>query len=310
MIQYGKPVLPGQTIGIAAPSAAVADDAIDAGLQVLHDLGYQTKLGPHCHSHWGYFAGTDAERARDIEWAFADDDVDGIVCLRGGYGATRLLPLLDYDLIRQHPKLFVGFSDITALHAAFRQRANLATIHGTMVMSLGRRPVAYTKAQFAKGLQQPYTVGTIALPDDCHVETIVPGAVTGPLYGGNLMLLAAMTGTPYALEATDGLILIEDVGEEAYAIDRMLCQLEQSGLVDKAKGFVLGEFTNCEPTEAAPYEFTVRDVVYQYAKKWGKPAVWGFPAGHGENNAWLPLGVPLSLDLTDTAATIAYVEEK
>lgn len=306
MVTFGKPVLPGQTLGIIAPSAAVADDAMEAGLQVLQELGYHTKIGPSCRRHWGYFAGTDAERASDIEWAFADADVDGIVCLRGGYGATRLLPLLDYERIAAHPKLFVGFSDITALHTAFLQRSHLATVHGTMVVSLGRRPAAYTRDQFAKGLQHPYAAGPIPIPYDCQLETIVPGTVTGPLYGGNLMLLSAMTGTPYGLDGTDGIILIEDVGEEAYALDRMLCQLEQSGLVGRAKGFMFGEFARCEPTEPEPYEFTVRDVVYQYAKRWGKPAVWGFPAGHGDNNAWLPLGVPLTLQAGPSTATVTY----
>lgn len=306
MMTFGKPVLPGQTLGIIAPSAAVADEAMDTGLQVLHELGYHTKIGPSCRRHWGYFAGTDEERASDIEWAFADDDVDGIVCLRGGYGATRLLPLLNYERIAAHPKLFVGFSDITALHTAFVQRCHLATVHGTMVVSLGRRPAAYTRDQFARGLQQPYAKGPVVLPADCQLETIVPGTVTGPLYGGNLMLLSAMTGTPYALDGTEGIIFIEDVGEEAYALDRMLCQLEQSGLVGRAKGFIFGEFDRCEPIEAAPYEFTVKDVIYQYAKRWGKPAVWGFPAGHGDNNAWLPLGVPLTLQAEMTTGVVRY----
>lgn len=309
MIQYGKPVMPGQTIGIIAPSAAVADDDMEKGLAILHELGYQTKLGPHIGRHWGYFAGTDAERAADIEWAFRNDDVDGIVCLRGGYGATRLLPLIDYEVVRTHPKLFVGFSDITALHTAFLQRANLATVHGTMVVSLGRRPAGYTKDQFAKGLQHPYAAGPVALPPDCKLETIVPGTVTGPLCGGNLMLLSAMTGTPYALEGEGSILLIEDVGEQAYALDRMLCQLEQSGLVSRVQGFLFGEFNRCEPTEPEPYEFTVRDVIYDYAKKWGKPALWGFPSGHGDDNAWLPLGVSVCLNLTEQTATVSYVKE-
>lgn len=306
MIQRGKPVLPGQTIGVIAPSAAVNDKDMEKGLAILHDLGYQTKLGSSIGKHWGYFAGTDAERAKDIAWAFAADDVDGIVCLRGGYGATRLLPLIDYDVIAAHPKLFVGFSDITALHTAFIQRANLATVHGTMVVSLGRRPAGYTKDQFLHGLQYPYGAGPVALPQGCQLEPIVPGTVTGPIYGGNLMLLSAMTGTPYALDGRKGILLIEDVGENAYALDRMLCQLEQSGLIGRIQGLIFGEFKGCKPTEPEPYEFTVKEVIYQYAKRWGKPALWGFPAGHGDDNAWLPLGVPVTLAVTPDTATVRY----
>lgn len=309
MIQFGKPVLPGQTIGIVAPSAALGDDELDKSLAVLHTLGYKTKLAPNALKHWGYLAGTDEERASDIEWAFKEESVDGIVCLRGGYGATRLLSLLNYDIIKAHPKVFVGFSDITALHTAFLQYANLASIHGTMVLSLGRNASSYTVAQFANGLQHPYATGEIPLPEDCRLETIVPGTVTGALYGTNLMLMAAMAGTPYALQGTGGIILIEEVGEEAYSLDRMLCQLEQSGLASRAKGFIFGEFTKCNPIEPAPYEFTVRDIIYQYARRWGKPAVWGFPAGHGRNNAWLPLGVPITLELTTTKACVSYTEE-
>lgn len=306
MLQFGKPVLPGQTIGIIAPSTTIEEYSMEEGLQVLHDLGYKTKLAPHVQSHWGYLAGTDEERARDIEWAFAAEDVDAVVCLRGGYGATRLLPLIQYDIIRAHPKLFVGFSDITALHTAFLQRAGLAPVHGTMVMSLGKKASSYTQEQFARGLQHPYAPGPIPLPEGCMLETIVPGTLTAPLYGGNIMLMAAMAGTPYALDGTDGIILIEEVGEKAYSLDRMLCQLEQSGLAERAKGFLFGEFEKCGPTEPEPYEFTVRDVIYQYARRWGKPAVWGFPAGHGSDNAWLPLGVSVTLQLTETNALVSY----
>lgn len=295
MYKQGKAVYPGDTLGIVGPSSTLGDHRLEKGLAVLHQLGYKTKLGASATAHWGYLAGTDELRARDIANMFADDDVDGIICLRGGYGATRLLPLLDYQTIAAHPKVFIGFSDITALHTVFLQRCHFMPIHGTMVMSLGRDASAYTTDCLAKGLINPYPLGKIPMPSGWHMETIIPGDVTGTVCGGNLMLLAAAAGTPYALQIPDAILLIEEVGEEAYSLDRMLCQLEESGIIAHAKGIIFGEFTRCEPTEPAPYEFTSRDIIYQYAKRWNKPAVWGFPAGHGTDNTWLPLGMKTHL---------------
>lgn len=295
MYKQGKAVYPGDTLGIVGPSSTLGDHGLEKGLAVLHQLGYKTKLGASATAHWGYLAGTDELRARDIANMFADDDVDGIICLRGGYGATRLLPLLDYQTIAVHPKVFIGFSDITALHTVFLQRCHFMPIHGTMVMSLGRDASAYTTDCLAKGLINPYPLGKIPMPSGWHMETIIPGDVTGTICGGNLMLLAATAGTPYALKIPNAILLIEEVGEEAYSLDRMLCQLEESGIIAHAKGIIFGEFTRCEPTEPAPYEFTSRDIIYQYAKRWNKPAVWGFPAGHGTDNTWLPLGMKTHL---------------
>lgn len=295
MYKQGKAVYPGDTLGIVGPSSTLGAHRLEKGLAVLHQLGYKTKLGASATAHWGYLAGTDELRARDITNMFADDDVDGIICLRGGYGATRLLPLLDYQTIAVHPKVFIGFSDITALHTVFLQRCHFMPIHGTMVMSLGRDESAYTTDCLAKGLINPYPLGKIPVPSGWHMETIIPGDVTGTICGGNLMLLAATTGTPYALKIPNAILLIEEVGEEAYSLDRMLCQLEESGIIAHAKGIIFGEFTRCEPTEPAPYEFTSRDIIYQYAKRWNKPAVWGFPAGHGTDNTWLPLGMKTHL---------------
>lgn len=301
---FPKALADGAVIGIVAPSAALADDNVEQGLAFFHGLGYHTKCYPSVAAGYGYLAGHDALRAADINAAFADDDIDGIVCLRGGYGATRLLPLLDYELIAAHPKLFVGFSDITAIHTALQQRCHMASIHSAMAMSLGRKPSDYTKAQFAQGLRHPWQGGRPALPADCQMETIVAGDVTGPLCGGNMMLLSVMTGTPYALDGSGGVLLLEEIGEKSYSLDRILCQLEQSGLIDRVKGIIFGEFTGCTPVEPEQHDFTVKEVITAYAKRWGKPALWGFPAGHGKDNAWLPLGCDVHLCLTADRADV------
>lgn len=295
MYTFPNSLQPGDIIAIVAPSTALADDDVKEGVDFIQSLGYGVRLGRSVGAHWGYLAGTDELRARDIHEAFADEDIKAILCLRGGYGATRILPLLDYELIASHPKLFIGFSDITALHAAFLQQCHMATIHCAMAMSLGHGASAYTKEQFKQGLEHPFSAHSLSLPDGCALEPIVPGTAYGPLCGGNMMLLSVMTGTPYELDGTGAVVFMEEVGEDAYSLDRMLCQFEQAGLPDRAAAFVFGEFAHCEPTEKSEYEFTVKEIIYQYAKRWGKPAVWGIPAGHGQHNAWLPFGAAVSL---------------
>lgn len=306
--RYAPALVPGDTIAVVAPSAALAGDDAEKGMAFVRSLGYDLKIGRSVTAHDGYLAGPDALRADDINQAFADDSVKAIVCLRGGYGATRLLPLLDYELIAAHPKLFVGFSDITALHTAILQRCGFCPIHGTMVMSLGRNASDYTKEQFAYGLTHPYEARPLPLPPDCSIRTLIPGTAAGPLVGGNMMLLSVMLGTPYALDVPQGAVLcLEEVGEDAYALDRMLCQFDQSGLIDKVSGLAFGEFYRCEPTEGSDYEWTVEEVLRSYAEKWGKPAVMGLPFGHGADNAWLPLGQEVSLTAGKDGASLAFL---
>ena len=226
-------------------------------------------------------------RARDINGFFADSSIDGILCMRGGYGAARLLPLLDYDAIARHPKLFIGFSDITALHTALRQRSGLATIHGAMLTGLGGKTTRYTYEQFAAGLANPAMTGPVRLPRGHHLETLVEGDAEGNVAGGNMMLISSLIGTPYELDGQGQILFLEEIGEEAYAIDRMLCQFEQSGLIDRIAGLAFGEFTRCHPVKPAAGEWTVREVIEQYVRRWGKPAIWGLPYGHGRHNGWL-----------------------
>ncbi|AXB81544.1 LD-carboxypeptidase [Megasphaera hexanoica] len=297
MQQYtlGRALQPGDTLGIVAPSAPLDEKRFQAGLAYLHSLGLKTKCGQSVQERWGYLAGSDDVRARDINGFFADSSIDGILCMRGGYGAARLLPLLDYDAIARHPKLFIGFSDITALHTALLQRSGLATIHGAMLTGLGGKATRYTYEQFAAGLANPAMTGPVRLPRGHHLETLVEGDAEGILAGGNMMLISSLIGTPYELDGQGQILFLEEIGEEAYAIDRMLCQFEQSGLIDRIAGLAFGEFTRCHPVKPAAGEWTVREVIEQYVRRWGKPAIWGLPYGHGRHNGWLPLGRPAHL---------------
>ena len=297
MQQYtlGRALQPGDTLGIVAPSAPLDEKRFQAGMAYLHSLGFRTKCGQSVQERWGYLAGSDDVRARDINGFFADSSIDGILCMRGGYGAARLLPLLDYDAIARHPKLFIGFSDITALHTALRQRSGLATIHGAMLTGLGGKATRYTYEQFAAGLANPAMTGPVRLPRGHHLETLVEGDAVGNLAGGNMMLISSLIGTPYELDGKGQILFLEEIGEEAYAIDRMLCQFEQSGLIDRIAGLAFGEFTRSHPVKPAAGEWTVREVIGQYVRRWGKPAIWGLPYGHDRHNGWLPLGLPVHL---------------
>ena len=294
----GRGLKPGDTIGVVAPSAPSLPESSESCVKFLKQLGYCVILGQSTKKTWGYLAGTDSLRARDINTFFADPAVDAILCLRGGYGATRLLDLLDYKTIKANPKLFIGYSDITALHIVLRQRCGLATIHAPMAMSFSRKPTLYTVQQFTRGLVQPILSGPFTMPRGHQLTPMFAGIAEGTLTGGNLSLISSLAGTPYELDGTASLLFLEEVGEEAYALDRMLRQLEQSGLIERINGIIWGEFAKCHPVRPQAGEFTIDEVLAYYTRRWKKPSIKGLPAGHGRQNGWLPLGVPAVISAT------------
>jgi len=287
----GRALMPGDTIGILAPGSCLRNRDLNPALNELRRMGYKLKLAPNCRAEYGYFAGTDAQRAADINSFFMDDEVAGILCLRGGYGSVRVLDKLDYEAISRHPKQFIGYSDITALHTALGERSNLVTVHGPMLVSLlsGSQNTDYTKENFFKGLKGELYPGEIPMPQGRKLQTITSGEAEGILVGGNLCLLASMVGTPYELKGDGGILLLEDVEETTYRIDRMLQQLWQSGLFDRVNGVVLGDFTGAE-ADYTEGEFHLEDVLDYYARLTGKPWIKGVPVGHEENNLYIPLG--------------------
>lgn len=278
----------GDTIGIAAP-ASPGDGDTSAAVQLLHSLGYQVVEGTMAAGHYGFFAGTDEQRAADLNALFKDDTVKAIVCLNGGYGSVRILDKLDYAMISQHPKPLIGFSDITALHTALGEKAGIVTVHGPLMVTLNpANHSAYTERQFADGLAETAPIGTLALPAGRKLSTVVPGTAGGILAGGNLTMLAAAAGTPYELRGDGAILVLEDVNEDAYRIDRMMQQLWQNGLLKRVSAIVYGDFLDCGND---PGDFTTEEVLIYYARLAGKPAVKGAPVGHGMDNAFLPFGV-------------------
>lgn len=293
---YAEPLQAGDTIAVVAPSSALAGDDVIKGLTFLRSLGYEVKIGKSVSAFDGYLAGPDRLRARISTKPLPTTPSRPSSACVAAMGRRASCRSWTMSSLRPIPNCS---SASAILRPCIRPSSSAAAcpIHGTMVMSLGRNASEYTKEQFAYGLQHPYEARELPLPPGCQPETLVPGAVTGPLAGGNMMLLSVLMGTPYAIDPPDGAILcLEEVGEEAYALDRMLCQFEESGLIDRVRAIAFGEFHHCGPDEGARYEWTVKEVLQAYARKWGKPAVMGLPFGHGADNAWLPLGQMAGLE--------------
>lgn len=282
----------GDTIGIAAPATHAEGQDITAAVQDLKDHGYKVKLTPTATGTYGFFSGTDEARARDLNALFADDSVKAILCLNGGYGSGRILDKLDYGLIHQHPKLVIGFSDVTALQTALWQKAHLVTANGPLLVTLaGGSP--YTRQSFYDGLLKNDWSGPVTLPQGRHLKTLVSGKATGRLVGGNLAMLTSLVGTPYELDGTGDILVLEEVSENSYRIDRMLNQLYQSGLLKRVSAIVYGDFTNCGHD---PGDFTTPEVLEYYAKLVHKPVISGLPVGHEWDKVFLPYGIQATVD--------------
>lgn len=300
----GKAWRAGDTIGIVATSSPVDQELLPKAIAEVEALGYKVKVGETCkQSYGGYLAGTPEQRADGLNAMFADDEVDGILCLRGGYGAPQILPLLDYDCIAQNPKLFVGYSDITALHTVFGQNANLATLHGPMAASdLAHGLDDWSKSYLIRALSEPEPLGDLINPPGEEIVCMVEGCASGPVVGGNLTLVAALMGTPYQLDTRGKLLFLEEIDEEPYRVDRMLSQMALGGLFEDCAGVIFGTWTNCEPKKREG--FSVWDVVQNIVVPYQKPTIWNIQIGHGAVNMALPFGVEATLDATAGKLTI------
>ena len=297
---------PGDTVAILATSGPCDGERLAAGLKHVEAMGLVPMVMDSCRSSHGYLAGQDDVRLRDLHMAFASPEVRGIFVARGGYGAGRLLPRLDYDLIARNPKVFVGYSDVTALHVVFNQRCGFVTFHGPMVaVDFCRGMDAFTIGAFKRMVFAPEQTahkphaakpsrtysGPIANPISRPLAAIVPGRAAGPLTGGNLCLLAASIGTPYEVDTCDRILFLEETGEEPYRIDRMLLQLKQAGKFKHAAGIILGDFA---PQTIEKLHICISELIAPE----GKPTMAGLACGHTSPNLTLPLGRMVEMDAT------------
>ena len=295
---------PGDTIGIAAPSSPVPEDDLKKGIALLEERGYRIRLGDHVlatANHCDYLAGTDAERADDLNALFADPNVDAIFCARGGYGSMRLFSLLDWERIAANPKLFVGYSDITSLHTALAQ-LGWTTVHATMVSSLWKLNAA-TLERFWNLVEVPDAVGE--LPGSAAtVHAIVEGEAEGELTGGNLCLLAQACGSRFAPDFRGKIVLLEDVNDAVYHADRDLTQLLNAGALQEATGFAIGTLTGWQTHEADPPRNTPEQLWREFFTRLGKPTIAGFPFGHEPDPLPVPLGVRARLSAAERTVTL------
>ncbi|MEM1320591.1 MAG: LD-carboxypeptidase [Bacteroidota bacterium] len=290
-----KALKPGDTVGLVAPGSAATEEQFQKSLSQLQSLGLQVRYTDNILARRGYLAGEDQQRLDDLHQFFADSSIQGIWCMRGGYGSARLLDRIDYKLIRKNPKVLIGYSDITALLQAIHIKTGLVGFHGPVAVSDFNE---YTVQQLNALLMSPQRPYRLPYPEDQgreEVYTIRSGKARGRLIGGNLSLLTALVGTPYQWKVKGKILFIEDVGEKPYRIDRMLTQLLQSAPLEKAAGIALGVFANCE---AKPGDSSLRlsETLQDRLAQLGIPVVYGLPFGHISQQCTLPLGIEAELD--------------
>jgi muramoyltetrapeptide carboxypeptidase len=303
---------PGDTVGLIEP-AGFTDDEIDMRIveETIRAMGLVPKAAPHLLDRYGYLAGRDEARAADVNAMYADDRVRAVFAVRGGWGCARILPHLDYKTIRAHPKLLIGFSDITALHLALAVRAGFTTIHGpNAASSWGELSWNSFHALAFEGATPTYR--NPRANDDRLVQTrwrtwtIRPGTARGRLLGGNLTVLTALVGTAYLPDFDGAILFLEDVDEAPYRIDRMLTQLALAGVLGRVAGVVFGQCTECGAAGPSYGGFTVSQVLRQHLEPLGIPAFQGALIGHIANQFSLPMGILAEIDAE--AGTLRILE--
>jgi muramoyltetrapeptide carboxypeptidase len=289
----------GDCIGIVAPASPERSAGrVERGVRYLEKLGYRVIMGKHIEKRNGYLAGTDAQRAEDINKMFADKRVKAIFSTRGGYGTPRILPLLDYKLIARNPKIFVGFSDITAINLALLEKAKLVSFNGALPgVDFWKDDInPFTEDYFWRVLTSPEPLGKLSNDNRISLKKLHGGNAEGLVVGGNLCMSASLMGTPYFPRVKNMLLVLEDVTEEPYRVDRMLCQLKNAGVFARAKGIVFGEFAHCEPENKESQ--TVEEVMQEYAANLKLPTLGGLPYGHIAKKFTLPIGVKVKINAT------------
>jgi muramoyltetrapeptide carboxypeptidase len=298
---------PGDTIAIVSPAGATPLEPVESakpdpfaqGMALLEAAGFRVKLMPHAKNKRLYLAGTDAERLSDLQAAFADPQVNGILCARGGYGCTRLLPQLDFALIQQNPKVLIGFSDITALLLPIYQQTGLMGFYGPMLTSnlIHNEPCSQNQLlQMIQGQNEaPYSI-----PNQNPYQCFQPGIAQGRLIGGNLSLLTALCGTPFQPRTEGHILFIEDWHEKYYTLDRQFQQLRMAGLLDGIAGLLLADFSEIE-TEP---EQTLPEFLKELTAFLKVPVGFGFSVGHGEQTATLPIGCLAEFNATTGTLTL------
>jgi len=304
---------PGITVGLATPASNVPEDEdLLAAMDFVRSLGFEAKAAPNLRSRKQYLAGTDQQRASDLNTLFADSDVDAIFCVRGGYGSGRLLRDLDYDMIARNPKILMGYSDITAILNAIHLRTGLLTFHGPIA---GDNMSDYTLEQYRRVLLEPASTQQIGEPPEFQTRPgvvdrtnrltpIVSGSAEGRLIGGNLSLLVTLMGTPYEPDFEGAILFMEDVDEPPYSVDRMLTHLWLTGKLERVAGIVFGKFSD---DDYSGNTLSMEQVLRERCEPLGIPTLRGVMIGHIEDKTVVPVGARARLDVD--AGTLTLLEQ-
>ena len=288
-----KRLTAGARIGIVNPAYWLEPERLQRAVSVFEDLGYELVLGKSTGLKEHQNAGSPEERATDIMAMFADSSIDAIICARGGYGGNRVLPLLDYDVIRQNPKIFIGYSDITGLLTSIAQRSGLVTFHGPMLTTFGEQTIQYNLDTFHQVLSGQQNV-RVQSTQACQARTLKPGIARGPAWGGNLMLVISRLGTVDQIDTRGAILFLEEIDEKLYAFDRMMLHLKNSGSLEHINGLVIGEMLEIGDSKV-PFGKSIDEIVLHVCGDLDIPIISNFPCGHGEYQATLPVSHDVEL---------------
>ena len=294
------------TIGIVSPSFWLDKEILSLTSKYFTNLGYQLKFGKSNDFKWGPFAGLPEQRADDINEMFANSDIDAIFCARGGYGANRVLPLLDYNLIKENPKIFIGYSDITALLTSITQKTSIVTFHGPMLTTYRDSWVEYNYSLMQRVLAGEKFI-KIYSPEGLETKILKHGVASGPLWGGNMCLLVNRLGTDDSLN-TDGTILfLEDIDEYLYSFERMLVHMKEAGMFENIKGLIFGELKDMKDQEVK-FERNIDQIILDICGDLNVPILSNFPCGHGKFQSTLPLSINTEIDSKNKEMPVTLID--
>lgn len=293
----------GDTIAIVAPSGPLDKNKVEQIKRNIISRGYNIKVYESCYSiERGYLSGDDRLRAKDLQSAFLDKNVDAIFCLRGGYGAIRILDLIDFDIIKNNPKIFLGISDITALHIVFNQICNLITYHGPLAQKFIDSD-NYTEKSLLDNISTDNQI-VFENQEDKEIETFYGGKSEGKIVGGNLSVINTTLGTKYEIDTKDKILFLEEVNEYAYSVDRMINHLHMAGKFKDCRGIIFGDFCNCN--KVRENDWPVRKILREISELYKKPTIYNLQSGHCKSTGTIPLGSICNLDADNKSVRFNY----
>jgi muramoyltetrapeptide carboxypeptidase len=296
---------PKSAIGIVSPSSWMKESDKLMAVSVFEQKGYTLVMGESFFLKDNTFSGTPEERANDINSMFANPDIDAIICSRGGYGANRVLPLLDYNLIRSNPKIFMGYSDITGFLTSITQKTGLVTFHGPMLTSFKNGMVDYNFNFLEQTLSGKESV-TIQSPSDLQAKVLKSGIAEGPIWGGNMCLLINRLGTKDQLNTNGCILFLEDIGEYKYAFERMLIHMKEAEMFKNIKGLIIGELMDMKDQDI-PFGKSTNEIVMDVCGDLDIPIISNFPCGHGKYQVTLPISTVVKLDANAVLPNLTFL---